>query len=108
MCPSSIHRSRTMSSPQNIGQFPTFVTVPASLATVVTHLKTTLGNISALEDTIKASAATVKTTKLEIITMAMNAGDDLIRIKAEVGHGKFRPWLESNVTCTPRTATKYM
>jgi hypothetical protein len=93
---------------QNIGCFPTSVTVPARLTTVVAHLKSTLADISKLEDAIKASAATVKAAKHEIVPLAMNAGDDLIQIKKDVGHNHFREWLELHIAYSPRKATNYM
>src|SRR5262245_12571707 len=86
---------------QNMVQFRTPVTVPARLAALVTHLTSTLGQITTAE-------ATVKAADREIVVLAMAAGDDLRVIKDDVGFGNFGSWLEANVACTQRTANKYM
>lgn len=46
--------------------------------------------------------------KVKAIDHAIRAGTLLLRVKAEVGHGNFRQWLEQNVTFTARTAQRYM
>ena len=75
--------------------------VPARLADRVDELCKLLGQIGCKEADVKADESA-------ILKLALNAGDHLIAIKAAVGHGKFGAWVKANVTCTARTATKYM
>lgn len=49
-----------------------------------------------------------QTHKVKAIDHAIRAGTLLLRVKAEVGHGNFLPWLEQHVTFTARTAQRYM
>lgn len=79
----------------------TRATVPDRLKPVVERLYINLGQIASLEGDVKAA----ETHKL---LLAMAAGNDLIVIKNDVGHGNFGAWLKTNIACSARTATKYI
>ena len=44
----------------------------------------------------------------EAIEHARRAGEILLRVKAELSHGQFLPWLATNVSVTPRQVQRYM
>ena len=77
------------------------VIVPDRLTDQVCQLRKILGQIGSKEADLKAG-------NRAILKLALDAGDRLIAIKGEVGHGKFGAWVKANVACTARTATRYM
>jgi hypothetical protein len=81
---------------------------PVGLAGVVSSLNATLSKISAAAEAISATTAEVKASRHEIVVWAMDAGDRLRTIQAEVGYGNFGSYLERHVACSHYTANKYM
>ena len=55
---------------------------------------------------IGSKEADLKAGNRAILELALDAGDHLIAIKDDVGHGKFGGWVKANVACTARDGKK--
>jgi hypothetical protein len=47
-------------------------------------------------------------TAAEAVEHAKQAGELLIEVKAQLRHGQFYPWIDKNLTVSPRQAQRYM
>lgn len=54
------------------------------------------------------TAATIRKLDNEMMNAGIEIGRALLKVKAEVGHGRFGSWLKSEVRYTDRTAQNYM
>ena len=70
---------------------------PARLVAQADKLHTVLNDIDIAEQAASKASSTV-------IALYMAAGDLLIAVKEEVGHGRFAAWVKANTNRAPRTA----
>lgn len=71
--------------------------------------KEQIEKILAAHNNVKSFDALSEENGRKAIQAAITAGTELREVKADVGHGKFTPWLEANFTdLSPETARRYM
>jgi Protein of unknown function (DUF3102) len=79
---------------------------------MTTTLETKAGDpgepLAELTMRIKNTLAAMAIAAKDVVRRAMAAGDDLVKAKAQVEHGKWGEWLKTNFAMTERTAQRYM
>ena len=76
-----------------------------ALALVETHRQLVVSEINILHAKIQEAG---RTTLNDFIRAGELLADQKARIKAQMGHGHWLPWLKANVKFTDRTASTYM
>jgi len=57
---------------------------------------------------VRSEHTAIKRDIRNVIDRAMKLGDFLIQKKAELGHGKFTPWIDTDCDLEMKTAQRYM
>lgn len=65
-------------------------------------------SLSDLAASIKSEHAAIMESTRNIVGRAIKIGQDLLKAKDQVGHGKFLKWVKDNCDLTDKTAERYM
>jgi hypothetical protein len=65
-------------------------------------------SLSDLAARIKSEHAAILESTRNIVGRAIRIGDDLLKAKDQVGHGKFLKWVKDNCDISDKTAERYM
>jgi hypothetical protein len=61
-----------------------------------------------LAASVKKRHAMITGSSMQIVQMAIDNGEELLKIKAQIGHGGFLKWIAHHCQITDKTAERYM